>query len=329
MRKLRFFVQNKFPDLYKCIWRITEKYRQTKNRARKKTYGDLNKDKQIYIIRIRKETLGLMGYYMSVLGHIRFAKSKGYIPVVDMKNYKNTYLKEEEVGHINSWEYYFEQPSSVFLDDAYKSKNVILSSMESPVEADPRLFYYNVYKKDNMPLYYKLVEDNILFNNETRAILDETYRAITKNVVGGVLGVVSRGTDLLGFPGHSVQPTTEELMVETEKVMKQYGCKYIFLASDTDRAVREFKKKFGSEYVLTNSCKRYDDCKNNGTNVLSDVHFERENDGYMKGMEYLTTMWCLSNCDVLFGSLVGATVAALCMNKGKYKHVEIYDKGVY
>ena len=330
MGRIRFYVQNKFPNLYKSVWRITEKYRKLKNRARKTSYGNLNKDKTVYVIRIRKETLGLMGYYMAILGHIHVAESKGYVPVVDMKNYKNTYLKKEEVGTINSWEYYFRQPADVSLDDAYKSKNVILSSLESPMEADPRLFYYNIYKKCDMSVYYKIVENNMSFNEKTKKLLNDAYDTIMKKALdGGVIGVVSRGTDLLGFPGHSIQPTTEELINQTEKLMEKYNCKHIFLASDTDKAVNEFKKRFGSEYVLTNICKRYDNCDSNGVNVLSDVHFERKNDEYLKGMEYLTTMWCLSNCDVLFGSLVGATVAALCMNKGKYKHVEIYDKGVY
>lgn len=329
LNRLRFFVQNRFPGLYKQIWRITEMVRKIIFRERKKSYGSLNPDKQIYIIRIRKETMGLMGYYMSVLGHIRYALSKGYISVVDMQNYKNTYLKKEEVGRINAWEYYFNQPANISLGEAYKSKNVIISRLEPPKESDARLFYYEMYGESDMSLYYKIVREFMQFNDSTKETLNEAYKTIIRSVNGGVIGVVSRGTDLIGFPGHSVQPTTEELMSETERLMKKYNCKYIFLASDTEMAVKKFKKKFGSVYVLTNTCRRYDCCADYRVNALSDVHFDRENDEYLKGIEYLTTMWCLSNCDVLFGSLVGATVGALCMNKGKYVHVEIYDKGVY
>lgn len=185
MGKLRFFIQNKFPNLYKSVWRITEKYRKLKNRECKKSYGDLNKDKTVYVIRIRKETLGLMGYYMAILGHIYAARSKGYVPVVDMKNYKNTYLKKEEVGNINSWEYYFRQPAGISLDEAYKSKNVVLSNLESPMEADPRLFYYNIYKKCDMSSYYKIVENCMSFNDKTKKVLNDAYDTIMKKALDG------------------------------------------------------------------------------------------------------------------------------------------------
>ena len=126
-----------------------------------------------------------MGYYMAILGHIHVAESKSYVSVVDMKNYKNTYLKKEEVGSINSWEYYFRQPTDVSLDDAYKSKKVILSSLESPMEADPRLFYYNIYKKCDMSVYYKIVENDMSFNEKTKKLLNNAYDTIMKKALDG------------------------------------------------------------------------------------------------------------------------------------------------
>lgn len=42
-----------------------------------------------------------------------------------------------------------------------------------------------------------------------------------------VLGVVTRGTNLLGFPGRSIQPITEKLM--NEKNNEKYNYKFIFL----------------------------------------------------------------------------------------------------
>ena len=105
--KLRYCMQNKTPKVYLALYKLVARMRRIKSRERKKSFGKLNGDKCIYVIRIRKENLGLMGYYMAILGHIKKAESKKYIPVVDMKNYKNTYLKESEVGKKNAWEYYF------------------------------------------------------------------------------------------------------------------------------------------------------------------------------------------------------------------------------
>ena len=169
-------------------------------------------------------------------------------------------------------------------------------------------------------------------NKETQEKLDAAYLKVLGPLVKEkkkIIGVVSRGTDLLGFPGHSIQPTTDELMRETKKLMMKYSCEYIFLASDTDKAVQSFKEYFGEENVLVNECRRYDECGQKGENVLSDMHFDRASDEYLKGLEYLTTMWLLSKTDILYGSLIGATVSALCLNCGKHQHVEVFDKGVY
>ena len=332
LRNIRFYIQKNFPRLYSMIYKQYNEIRQVKSREKKRSFGKMNADKTIYVIRVRKETLGLMGYYMAVLGNIRIAMERNWIPVVDLKNYKNTYLTDEEVGLKNSWEYYFCQPGKTTLEEAYKSKNVVLRNMETPLEAEPRRFYYEVYLRKDMQLYYNIVLDMMKFNAETMEKLDETYLKVFEPIAKEkekVIGVVSRGTDLLGFPGHSIQPSTEELMQEKEKLMEKYSCRYIFLASDTDKAVRDFKEHFGEKHVLTNDCRRYDQCGINGENVLSEMHFVRKNDEYLKGMEYLTTVWLLSRTDVLYGSLVGATVSAICLNRGEYEHVEIFDKGVY
>lgn len=66
-----------------------------------------------------------------------------------------------------------------------------------------------------------------------------------------------------------------------------------------------------------------------GAHVLSDVRFNRNDDAYLRGREYLTVVGMLSRCNVLLGSLVGATVGAMCLNGAKFDHVEIIDKGVY
>lgn len=51
--------------------------------------------------------LGLFAYYITNLAWIEYALRNGYIPVIDMKNYANTFHKENEVGKINTYEYFF------------------------------------------------------------------------------------------------------------------------------------------------------------------------------------------------------------------------------
>ena len=78
-----------------------------------------------YIIR-RAEQVGLFSNFIMFAGHIRYALSKGWIPVIDMQNYPNSYLAPEKLGKENAWEYYFEQPLRIGLEQAYNGDNIIL-----------------------------------------------------------------------------------------------------------------------------------------------------------------------------------------------------------
>lgn len=92
-----------------------------------------------YIIRRKLTDVGLFSNFIVFAGHIRYALTKGWLPVVDMQNYPNAYLAPEKFGKENAWEYYFEQPLRIGLEQAYNGENVILSnggppSLYPPVE---------------------------------------------------------------------------------------------------------------------------------------------------------------------------------------------------
>lgn len=332
LSKLRFFVQNHCKPLYAILLKVNTYLRKYSSRERKKRFGNSNPEDTVYVIRIRRQTLGLMGYYMAVLGHLRISDGGGYLPVVDMMNQKNTYLSQEQVGKFNAWDYFFEPLCRVSLSQAYESKNVILSCMETPFEASPRSFYERVYKTGKLEDYFRLVKKYIRLNKKSEAIVIDLYNSLFQPIFARqkrILGVVSRSTDIIGFPGHSVQPSVEELADLVAAYMKQHNCSYVFMASDSDKAIDFFKNRFGEDKIIFNESKRYDEFARSNANVLSEMHFNRENDEYLKGMEYLSTMYLLSKCNVLFGSLVGSTIGAICMNCGAYDAIEIYDKGVY
>jgi len=79
-----------------------------------------------YIIHRHADNVGLFSYFVTILGGIAFADKYNLIPVVDMKNYRNSYLYDNEVKRVNSWEYYFEQPGNISLEDALSCKKYIM-----------------------------------------------------------------------------------------------------------------------------------------------------------------------------------------------------------
>jgi hypothetical protein len=109
--------------------------------------GDRNPEIVFYVIRRNGDKIGLLSFFNTHLGHINYAVSQGYVPIVDMKNYKNIYLEDNEVGFKNSWEYFFTQPygETYTLEEVYQSKRVIFSSMEpkSPRPDDDMDFLMN------------------------------------------------------------------------------------------------------------------------------------------------------------------------------------------
>lgn len=69
-----------------------------------------------YFIRRQNIDVGLFSNFIVFAGHIRYALSKHYIPVIDCQNYTNNYLDPKLLGKENSWEYYFKQPFGIGVD---------------------------------------------------------------------------------------------------------------------------------------------------------------------------------------------------------------------
>lgn len=326
--KIQAFLKLHFPRMYKHIYKAVMSYFRFRYREHKKRFGRLNPDKTFYVIRVRREKLGLMGYYNSVLGHVRYALQKGFIPVVDMMNYRNPYLSRKTYKKINAWEYYFNQLSEYSLKEVYKSANVILSSGETPDEAIPRRLYRRVYShKDIAAGYFEIIKNYLHINKEMEEHISRVYNALfPKNA--RVLGVSSRGTDMIGFPGHSIQPSKEELLDLAVEEMKKRECDYVFLSAEEVGIVNYFKEKLGDK-LLVDERKRFKGFTGVvGIDVVSDSE-KRQDEEYIMGKEYLTTVALLSKCCCLLGTLIGSTLGAIGMNQGRYEHVEIYDKGTY
>lgn len=327
--RIQALIKKHFPKLYMYIYKYVMKYFKLRYRERKKKFGSLNPDKTFYVIRVRREKLGLMGYYNSILGHVRYALQRDLIPVVDMQNYRNPYLTGKTYKSINAWEYYFERLSNYSLPEVYKSANVILSSGETPDEALPGRLYYRAYAdKGIASLYFDIIENYLHINKDMEEHINSVYTGLFPKSAR-VLGVSTRGTDMIGFHGHSIQPSKEELMELAVSEMERQNCDYIFLSTEEVNTVTYFKNELGNR-VLVDERKRFNGFTGVvGIDIVSDNGARRENEEYIRGKEYLTTVALLSKCCCLFGTLIGSTLGAIGMNRGKYEHVEIYDKGKY
>lgn len=104
----------------------------------------------------------------------------------------------------------------------------------------------------------------------------------------------------------------------------------IYLATEERKTRDLFKKEFPGK-ILENKRRYYDDIydKDSSISYIKDVHFERENDNYWSGLEYLSSIILLSRCDALVGGNCGGTLGAIFFNDEKYEFTYVFDLGLY
>lgn len=276
---------------------------QLKNRERKHRFGEKNPDKWFYVIRWNSQYSALMGLLSYVLGKIKYAEKKGYIPVVDFKNGKNYYFKnDDEIGTCNIWEMFFEPVSPYSLEEVYQSKNVILGSMSLP---------------RTRPTPASLLETDSIIFDEWRRIIQKYIRPnkIVQNIIDAIkekngyphsfLAVKLRGTDYNPPPpGHYYQPDINQIIDA------------IRFAQDE---IKTHKFFFSTEDILL-SQKIKDEFKNDAIMISFEMIHERdENRILISSVEtdqrYLAEIYFLSDSSYLIGGLNGGTLGIYLLSK--------------
>ena len=166
------------------------------------SFGNKNKNKFFYVIS-RWPTSGFFSNLTFVVGHLRICKKMGFIPIIDMKNYKTLYNEKHKIFNTyNAWEYYFEKLNNFTLKEVYQSKNVFFSSLKfnksTPIDMnDKKVFKLikDIKIKKNILIKYKNFKKNKFKKNEK------------------ILGVHFRGSTYKIARGHAF-PATVKLMIE-------------------------------------------------------------------------------------------------------------------
>lgn len=297
-------------------------------KEKKTSFGEKNDKLTIYIIRRRGTVVGLFSYIFTVLARIKEAEDKNWIPVVDMKNYPNGYLEEDRLKKDNVWEYYFLQPAGVSLDEAYQSKNVILSNGDiANFRPKPRkeLFENTFGELDE---WRRIVKKYLILNEDTKNYIHYNYNKLICSE-DRVLGIICRGTDYayLKPKGHPIQPTVDEIVEKAIFVLKEYKLNKIFVATEDKGIFNELKERlFVYANIVTNEKKWIEYkgdylIKNNSEKI-------RKNDKFLSGLEYLTTIYILSRSNCLIGGRPGGATAAMIISEG-FEYTYFWDKGYY
>lgn len=294
--------------------KINELDEQIKSR-KKNTY---------YIIRRQNESIGLLTYVAVFLGHIAYAVKKGYIPVIDMENFPSIYVDKNSTENKNGWELFFEQPMNIGLKDIPLNSNIIYSSkLTHPLSP----FIQSLYDEHESNFWKVLSKKYIRLNEYCNQYYMSEYNQLIKNKK--ILGLLYRGTDYIKLKPkkHPVQPSYVQFIEAIESCLQNWGeFDYYYIATDDSGIVVELDKKFPGK-IIFNKREYYDQFKD--IKFLAEAKFNRENDEFLKGIEYLSSIKLLSNCDYIVAGLCAGTYAVNYMKPEKLKGSYFFNLGVY
>lgn len=299
----------------------TYKARELKAMPRQvESRGDDYPDITFFIIRRNNSNVGLFSYVIGALGGIVYAVDQGYIPIIDMQNYSNPYLDEKKGG--NAWEYFFEQPCGYSLKDIEHAKNVILSE-GIPTWNCPDMRVFEE-ANDEYAFWKQMWNEYVRINKLT---FEHIYYISKGMDYKNSCGVIIRGTDYTKNKpiGHPVQPTPDQAIKTVDELLKKWGYNNFFLTTEDQKMYTLFRKFTDFNLMSLNSY-RLD--KDDITNYNIPEKISNTIGGYKHGLDYLTNVWIVSQCESIIAGKCGASIAAKMMSN-EYRKEYYWELGIY
>lgn len=318
-----YFLLSKFGEpIYSVLIYIGNKLLLLKNREKCTQYGPLNPEKYFYVI--SNLAGGAASQYDAVLGYIRRANKKGYIPIVDLNNSSNDCLRDNGQKENNPWEYYWEQPydyrsqKRYTLDEVYKSKNVIHNTG-----------LHMIYKRVNKKNVNKRFETSkiIPFKKAHQLFFENLYENLLGACKGGVIGAYYRGTDYKTVgdwhpSGHAKVPEIEQYCNVIEEDMKKWKCKEVFFVTEEQEALEYFLTRFPeAKYIVKERFSNFA----YGRTIAEQVPGNTTR--YQNNLLYLADIYMLSRCNYLIGTINSGMLMAMNLNNNKYEDVHVLKLG--
>lgn len=269
--------------------------------------------------------LGLFGHYITNLGWIEYALRKNMIPVIDMQNYQNSFHSAEEVGYVNTWEYFFEQPGKVGVDEALRSGKARYIWKEIP-DYQPNESLDFLYNEQIVDYFRDISRKYIVIKDDVKKELEiEEKKLFEENSRKRILGVLARGTDYITLRPyfHPVQPTVDKLCNKIDEYRKRFDCEKIYLATEDQKILDTLKRRYSSDLLYTDQKRIY---KTN--TYLNDTAEFVNRSGKIRGVEYLKSIYLLSRCNGLVAGRTSGTVGAMLMSEG-YEFQYVFSLGRY
>ena len=260
---------------------------------------------------------GLFSFYIVHLGCIQHYLSYGYMPIADLKSFKNKFNRGNRSVD-NPWELFFYQPYNYTLEEVKKySKHYkyfqCTHSFNRP--NDFKIYYqnYSLHYWHDFAKKYMPVKNDIM--NEAKIIM-QNFFGNSKNI----LGVMIRGTNYVALrpKGHSIQPTVEQVISDVKIYDKQYKYDFIFFATEDETIRNKFVPEFDNrlKILFQKDFKNINKFSENVNKKLNSVK------------NYVLNIVILSKCLDIITSRTSGSAGIFILTEG-FRHFKVYDLGLY
>ncbi len=306
------------------------------------SFGDLNKDKTFYVIRTDStQAWGLGSTCTMVLNNIKYAIARGWIPIVDYKNYYLQGLQDQEKrGEENAWEYYFEQPVPPYtLDEVYRSSHVVLGPLRGQPYGSLSFGAIGNATDERYIEYFRLAEKYIRFNLKIRSNAEKMYADIFQSAKDKkVLGASVRAGLYWGqvggdssYAGHPKGISVSDFISLLYEYMQKFHCDRVFVSCDDRYYMEKIKREFGERclYVPDRTLPHFFDMSGNPIMDADERCEEIAQQSIRERItEYAMEIILLSKCDSLIRTKGGAGELAYLLNRQKYEYTYLIYDGI-
>lgn len=283
-------------------------------------------NKKFYFIQIDDLQCGFFAIFRYLLEYLYISDKLEMIPIIDIKN--SLYKEEEKIGGTNNpYEYYFEQPSNLKVEDVQSLSNICYSNPRDRELVSIALTGESAtYKitEDYMKKMALILHKYIKLNVPTQKYINDSVR----NTIGNkrVLGVHIRGTDFkVGYTNHPIYVPLQAYINVIDQQIKYNDWDKIFLATDDSNVLQQLINRYGDKLIYYNSYRG----ESNVSIAFSDN--KRDKHKYNLGLEVLRDAYTLAFCQ---GLVCGVSQVAICSRIIKksigqeYDYIEIIKSGI-
>lgn len=279
---------------------------------------------KILVIRRRPPGGGLFSNMNHVLQGIEYAKSENLTPVVDMKNYWTSYSQRGKFNNTNnSWEYFFEPISDIYLEDLDKYQNLTFSKGDRILPSSPLADHgLNFVLNEGLLFKYSnLYAEHIKLNKQTREFMTRVKEFLEWETSS--FGVSFRGTDYISMQpkGHARQPSYSQLLSRLENKFRKHNYSRLFIATEDVEARRIIS---GAYPDIT-----YKGFRKRETIEKMLSHRSIHSNQTIEALGYLAEIYLLSECLSITCSIANGSASAFLINGGKYLEPDVINLGVY